>query len=72
MVKIQGDFQPDILEVNGDAPTTNFGSRIENGDEEVPPFYIILNLHDMVMHNAMMDSRESHNLMPKGMVECLG
>ena len=27
MVKSQGDFQPNILEVNDDAPTISFGSR---------------------------------------------
>ena len=73
MVKIQGDFQPDILELNDDAPTISFGSKPENGDEEeVPPNYLILNVHDMVVHNAMLDSGASHNLMPKGVVESLG
>ena len=31
-----------------------------------------LNVHDMVLHNAMLDSSASHNLMPKGVVENLG
>ena len=31
-----------------------------------------LNVHDMVLHNAMLDSGASHNLMPKGVVESLG
>ena len=31
-----------------------------------------LNVHDMVFPNAMLDSRASHNLMPKGVVESLG
>ena len=30
----QGEFQPDILEVNDDAPTIVFGSKIENGYED--------------------------------------
>ena len=69
MVKGQGDFQPNILEVNDDAPTIIFGTMIENGDEEeVPPFYLSLNVHDMVVHNYMLDSGASHNLMPKGVV----
>ena len=69
MVKGQGDFQPNILEVNDDAPTISFGTRLEHGDkEEVPPFYLSLNVHDMVVHNAMLDSGASHNLMPKGVV----
>ena len=73
MVRNQGEFQPDILEVNDDAPTIFFGSIIENGDEdEVPPFYLSLNVHDMVVHNAMLDSGASLNLIPKGVVESLG
>ena len=44
----------------------------DSEDEEVPPFYMSLNVHDMVLHNAMLDSRALHNLMPKGVVESLG
>ena len=73
MVKGRGYFQPDILELNYDTPTISFGTRIENGDEEeVPPFYLSLNVHDMVIHNAMLDLGASHNLMPKWVVESLG
>ena len=31
-----------------------------------------LNVHDMVLHNAMLDSGASHNLILKGVVESLG
>ena len=31
-----------------------------------------LNVHDMVLHNAMLDSGDLDNLMPKGVVEILG
>ena len=56
-----------------DNPTISFGSKVESiDDEEVPPFYLSLNVHDMVVHNAMLDSGASHNLMPKGVVEILG
>ena len=73
MVRSQGEFQPDILEVADDAPTIVFGSKVENvDDEEAPPFYLILNVHDIIVHNAMIDSSASHNLMPKGEVESLG
>ena len=73
MVRSQGEFQPDILEVADDAPTIVFGSKIENvDDDEAPPFYLSLNVHDMIMHNAMIDFGASHNLMPKGVVEKLG
>ena len=40
--------------------------------DEAPPFYLSLNVHDMIVHNAMIDSGASHNLIPKGLVESLG
>ena len=59
--------------MNDDAPTIVFGSKIENGyEDEVPPFYLSLNVHDMVVHNAMLDSGASHNRMLKRVVESLG
>ena len=36
------------------------------------PFYISLNIHEMILHNAMLESRASHNLMPKAIMEGLG
>ena len=73
MVRSRGEFQPDILEVADDAPTIVFGSKIENmDDEEAPPFYLSLNVHDMIIHNAMIDFGASHNLIPKGVVEIMG
>ena len=66
MVRNQGEFQQDILEVADDASTIVFESKSENvHDDEVPPFYLSLNVHDMIVHNTMIDSSESHNLMPK-------
>ena len=75
MIANQGDAHLDILELTEDNPTIILGSKIDNmdnEDEEVPPFYMSLNIHDMVLHNAMLDSGASHNLMPKGVVEILG
>ena len=73
MVRSQGDFQTDILELNDDVPTIVFRSKMDSKDEdEVPPFYPSLNVHDMVVHNAMLDSGASHNLMSKGVVESFG
>ena len=31
-----------------------------------------LNIHDKVLHNCLMDSGESHNLMPKTVMDELG
>jgi hypothetical protein len=36
------------------------------------PFYISLNVHDKILHNYLMDSGSSHNVMPKVVMEELG
>jgi hypothetical protein len=45
---------------------------VEDRDDSSPPFYTFLNIHDKVMHNYLMDSRASHNLMLKIVMEELG
>ena len=73
MVKNRGENQLDILEVTDDYPTIVLGHKIEEiDDEDVPPFYPSLNVHDMIFHNALLDSSASHNLMPKVAVDSLG
>jgi hypothetical protein len=48
------------------------GPLIEDRDDSSPPFYTSLNIHDKVIHNCLMDSRASHNLMPKSFMDELG
>ena len=58
MISNRGETHPDILELTDDNPTIVLGSKIhsvDNEDEDVPPLYMILNVHDMVLHNAMLD-----------------
>ena len=38
---------------------------IEDLKDSCPPFYISLNIHDKILHNCLLDSGASHNLMPK-------
>jgi len=38
----------------------------------IAPFYIILNIHDRILHNSMLDSGASHNMMPKVVMEKIG
>jgi hypothetical protein len=45
---------------------------IEDRDESCPPFYISLNIHDKTLHNCLLDSGASHNLMPKAIMDELG
>jgi len=64
----------DTLNIQDDHPTILFGPRVEenNDNEEVPPFYVILKIHDMTLHNVMLDYRESHKLIPKVVMDQLG
>jgi len=45
----------------------------EMGDtKDVPSLYISLKFHDMTLHNDMLDSGASHNLIPKVIMDELG
>ena len=47
--------------------------RVESSQEnDVPPFYISLRIHNLFLRDAMLDSGASHNLMPKMIMENLG
>jgi hypothetical protein len=48
------------------------GPMVEDRDDSSPPFYTSLNMHDKVLHNFLMDSGASHNLIPKTVMEDLG
>jgi hypothetical protein len=65
---------PDTLNIQDDHPAILFGLHVEEaGDTEyVPPFYVSLKIHDMTLHNTMLDSGASHNLMPKVIMDELG
>ena len=43
-----------------------------NDEDEVPPFYVTLKIHDQNLHNSMFDLGASHNLMPKEIMDALG
>jgi len=57
------DDQPELIF----SPGVN-GKTVEG---EVPPFYVGLNIHDKILHNATFDSGASHNLMHKSVMERL-
>ena len=70
---IQNQSNSDTVNLQDDKPTIIFGPRVENEDEdEVPPFYISLRIHNMYLHNTMLDSGDSYNLMPKVIMDNLG
>ena len=68
------DPMSDMVNVEDNQPEIIFGPALngESPDNDVPPFYISLRLHDFVLHNAMFDSGASHNLMPKAIMDKLG
>jgi hypothetical protein len=65
---------PDTLNIQYDHPAILFVLCVEdtNDTEDVPSFYVSLKVHDMTLHNAMIDSVASHNLMPKVIIYELG
>jgi len=64
----------DMVNVEDDQLEMIFGpaSNGESHDSDVRLFYINLRLHDFVLHNSMFNSRTSHNLMPKAIMDKFG
>ena len=63
----------DAINLNDDQLELIFGPNVngKHSDGRVSTFYISLTIHDENLHNAMLDSRSSHNLMPKAIMETL-
>jgi hypothetical protein len=62
----------DSTNLHDENPTVILGTLIEEIDDSSLPFYTSLNIHDKVLHNCLMDSGASHNLMPKTVMDELG
>jgi hypothetical protein len=62
----------DMVNLEDENPTITIGPHIEDRIDASPPFYISLNIHDKILHNCLMDSGASHNVMPKVVMEELG
>ena len=64
----------DTVNVADDQPEVLFGPKVEGKIDNgyVLSFYISLNIHEKTLHNSMLDSGASHNLMPKVVMEKLG
>ena len=62
----------DFVTLQDDKPIVTLGPMVEELDESCPPYYICLKIHDKILHNCLLDSGESHNLMPKAMMDELG
>lgn len=72
MLKV--DPTSDMVNIEYDQPELICGLAIDDhlGDSDVPPFYLSLRIHQFILHNSMLDSRASQNLMPKAIMERLG
>ena len=66
----------DTVNLQEEIPKIFIGSALaektENEASASPPFYITLTIHEQMIHNYLLDSGESHNLMPKAVMEALG
>ena len=66
----------DTMNLQEENPKIFIGSalagKIENEAGASPPFYITLIVHEQMIHNCLLDSRASHNLMSKAVMEALG
>jgi hypothetical protein len=73
-LNIRSGMQSGTVILTDDQPKLLSGPEVDekNDNGVVPPFYISLNIHDKILHNAMLDSGTSHNLMPKVVMENLG
>jgi hypothetical protein len=76
IAKVMGVYEPeshsDVINLEDDRPNITFGPHFEGSKDNVSPFYITLNIHDQLLHNCMLDSGASHNVMPKMIMERLG
>jgi ribonuclease HI len=62
----------DLINLQDENPVVILGALVEDRDDSSPPFYTSLNINDKVLHNCLMDSGASHNLMPKSVMEEIG
>jgi hypothetical protein len=73
LLQPEPSFHPsDSINLQDEKPVVILGSMVEDRDDSSPPLYTSLNIHDKVLHNCLMDSGASHNLMPKTVMEELG
>ena len=66
----------DEINLRDEKPTITVGSKTfdqpDDNSEYPPPFYVTLTVHEQLLHNCLLDSGASHNLMPKAVMESLG
>jgi hypothetical protein len=73
-LNIGSGMQSDTINITDDQLELLFGPKVDGKTDNsvVTPFYISQNIHDKILHNDMLYSGASHNLMPKAVMEKLG
>ena len=70
---LQPPLTPDSVNLEDEHPTIYLGSHVQDqNDDNSPHFYLSLSIHDKFLHNCLLDSGASHNLMPKKVMDELG
>jgi hypothetical protein len=64
--------QSDVINMEDDKPNITFGPHFEGARDTITPFYITLKVHDRLLHNFMLDSGASYNVMTKYIMDILG
>jgi hypothetical protein len=65
------ESQSDVINLEDEKPNITFGPDFAGARDSVTPFYITLKVHDQLLHNCMLDSGASHNVMPKSIMDRL-
>lgn len=62
----------DFVNLQDDRPAVVLSPMTEPTNNNSPYFYVSLTIHDKILHNCLLDTGASHNLMPKTIMEELG
>ena len=62
----------DYVNLQDDKPAVVLSPMTKPANDNSPPFYVSLTIHDKILHNCLLDTGASHNLMPKVVMEELG
>lgn len=62
----------DNLNIQEERPMVVFGPHVEEKVSSTTPFYVNFVIHELLLHNCMLDSGASHNLMSLSVMEHLG
>lgn len=65
------DVEGDVTSLQDEKHSVVFSRSSNMIDENVPPFYVTLKIHDFLLYNCMLDFGASHNLMPKVIMDQL-